>query len=834
LGSPPPPLDAPILEVVRDLPTGTVTLVFTDIEGSTRLLEELGDRYQDVFAEHQRALRAAFESRAGFEVSTHGDAFFYAFERATDAVAAAAEGQQALAGGRVRVRMGIHTGEPTAAADDYLGPDVNRAARIMSAAHGGQVLLSQATRELLDSSFELRDLGEHLLKDLPAPIRLFQLGTAKFPPLRSLSQARIPVALDPIVGRKREVAEVVRLLARDGARLVTLTGPGGIGKTRLALAASAELVESFRDGATFVELASIRQEELVLPAVAEALGVQEDVAAHLSDREQLLLLDNLEQVIGAAPEIARVLTHCPGVRVLATSRESLRVAGERELPLRTLAEAPAVELFRQRALAIRPDFDAPYEQIAELCARLDSLPLAIELAAARVRVLSLPELLGRLDQRLSVLAGGRRDLPERQRALRTTIQWSYDLCTEDERSVFRRLSVFAGGAALQAVEDVCAGDLDLVESLVDKSLVRRDGERFTMLETIREYAGERLAESGEADELRRRHALYFLDVAERVEMEQLDAGPTGWRERLRPEWDNFRAAFAWALETGESELGLRLAGAVSFAWLDRNLLAEGNRLFEALLPAASEADELVRAKALSAWAMIASVQSDWVRTQALGEEALAIFRRTGDRLGAAWALMNLAVVPLEFDRAEEARAMLDDADALLHTEGSEGGLRRLGHLYAQLAAVTGDTERARKELRESAELSLAAGETFSAATTLHSLGDVELTDGAIDAAAAAYAEALHVAWNTGAHRVVCYALAGLAAVAAERGRVGEAARLWGFVERYEERLTFTLRRRSRYADPLDAAAAAHPDAWQAGHELDVGAAVDYALSLDTG
>jgi predicted ATPase/class 3 adenylate cyclase len=817
---------------MADLPTGTVTLLFTDIEGSTRLLDELGDRYQDVFADHQRALRGAFQGHGGLEVSTHGDAFFYVFERATDAVAAAADGQQALAGGQVKVRMGIHTGEPTAADGDYLGPDVNRAARIMSAAHGGQVLVSQATRELLDSRIELRDVGEHQLKDLSAPVRLFQLGTATFPPLRSLSQARIPVALDPIVGRKRELADIVRLLAREGARLVTITGPGGIGKTRLALAASADLVESFRDGATFVELASIRQPELVMPAIAEALGVQEDVVAHLSDREQLLLLDNLEQVVEAAPEIARLLAHASDVRVLATSREPLRVAGERELPLRTLAEAPAVELFRQRAVAVRPDFDAPYDEIAEVCTRLDSLPLAIELAAARVKVLSLRELLDRLEQRLSVLAGGRRDLPERQRTLRTTIQWSYDLCSEEERTLFRRLAVFAGGATLQAIEDVCEGDLDLIESLVDKSLVRGDGERFTMLETIREYASEQLAECGEADEFRRRHAVYFLSVAERVEREQRDAGPTGWRERLRPDWDNFRSAFAWSLETGEAELGLRLAGAVAFAWLDRNLLAEGNRLFEALLPAAADVDELVRAKALFTWGMIASVQSDWARTTELTEGALEIYRRAGHRLGVAWTLMNLAVVPIEFGRAEEARAMLDEADALLRSEGGGGARLRIGHLYAQVAAETGDMDLARRQLRESAELSLAAGEDFSAATTIHSLGDVELTEGAIDAAAAAYAEALRVAWGTGALRVVCYSLAGLAAVAAERGRLEEAALLWGFVERYEERLTFTLRRRSRYADRVGGAAKAHPERWQAGRDLDVAAAVEYALALE--
>jgi predicted ATPase len=820
---------------MRDLPTGTVTLVFTDIEGSTRLLEELGEAYAEAFDAHQRAVRTAFGAHRGVEVNTQGDAFFFAFENARDAVAAAADAQRALAGGPMRVRMGIHTGEPAARKGDYLGPDVHRAARIMAAGHGGQVLVSQATRELLDSTFELRDLGEHRLKDLPTPVRLFQLGSGAFPPLRSLSQAQLPVALDPIVGRKRELAELVRLFTHDGARLVTLTGPGGVGKTRLALAASGELVDSFRDGVAFVELATIRQPELVLPAIAEALGAQGDVVAHLGDREQMVLLDNLEQVVDAAPDVARLLTQCPGVRILATSREPLRVAGEREVPLRTLAEAPAVELFRQRALAVRSDFDAPYDQVTQICRRLDSLPLAIELAAARVKVLSPAELLGRLEQRLTVLAGGRgrRDLPERHRALRSTIQWSYDLCTERERTLFRRLAVFGGGATLEAVEDVCEGDLDLLESLVDKSLVRSDGERFTMLETIREYASERLVDCGEADELRRRHAQYFLAVAERIERERLDAGPTGWRERLRPEWDNFRAAFAWSLEAGEAELGLRLAATVAFGWLDRNLLAEGNRLFEALLPAARDADDLTRANALFAWGMIASVQSDWARTEELGREALAIFRRIGHPFGIAWTLMNLAVVPMEFGRTDEARAMLDEADAILRSRGNRGGLRRLGHLYGQLAAETGDAETAREQLREAVDLALTEGEEFSAATALHSLGDVELTEGAIDAAATAYAEALEVAWRTGAQRVVCYALAGLAAVAAERGRLEDAAFLWGFVERHEERLTFTLRRRASYADRLGPAVEEHRDRWDAGRRLDLGAAVDYGLSLET-
>jgi predicted ATPase len=815
-----------------DLPTGTVTLLFTDIEGSTRLLDELGERYADALAGHQRALRKAFQAHGGVEVSTHGDAFFYVFERATDAVAAAGEGQASLAGGPVRVRIGLHTGEPNLTDGDYVGPDVNRAARIMAAAHGGQVLLSQTTRDLLDASVGLRDLGEHLLKDLSAPIRLFQLGEVDFPPLRSLIQAQLPIALEPLVGRKRELTELVRLFDRNGARLVTLTGPGGIGKTRLALAVAADLVKSFEDRVTLVELASVNDPDHVLPAVAEAVGVQGELEAHFGSREHLLVLDNLEQVVAVAPRLSRLLAACSGLRMLATSREALRITGEREVALGPLPEAPAVELFRRRAEATRPGFAGDYALLAEICRRVDSLPLGIELAAARVKVLPPAELLARLEQRLPLLTTRARDLPERQRTLRAAIEWSYDLLSEEERGLFGRLSVFAGGWTLSAAEEICEADLDLLESLVDKSLVRRDGARFTMLETIREYAAERLAESGEEDALRRRHAVYFVAVAEQVESEQLDAGPTGWRERLRPEWDNFRAVFAWSLATGEPELGLRLAGAVSFAWLDRNLLAEGTSLFETLFRAAPNVDELIRAKALFAWSMIASVQSDWVRTKELGEEALEIFRRRGHGLGVAWTLTNLAVVPLEFGRPEEARALLDEADALHRSEGSGGGLRRISHLYAQLAAETGDTKRSRKELRGSAELSLAAGEDFSAATTLHSLGDVELSEGEIDAAGAAYAEALRVAWRTGAQRVVCYSLAGLAAVAAERGRLEDAAFLWGFVERYEERLTFTLRRRSRYADPLDAAAAAHPERWQAGRDLEVGAAVEHALSLE--
>jgi predicted ATPase/class 3 adenylate cyclase len=815
-----------------ELPTGTVTLLFTDIEGSTRLVQELGDRYADVLADHQRALRHAFQGHGGIEVNTQGDAFFYVFARATDAVAAAREGQARLAGGPVRVRIGIHTGEPTLTDEDYVGPDVHRAARVMSAAHGGQVLVSQSTRELLDSPVELRDLGDHRLKDLPAPMRLFQLGGGEFPPVRSLSPTHLPVALHPIVGRKRELGALVRLLGRDGARLVTLTGPGGIGKTRLALAAASELVEAFDDGVTLVELASTVDPDLVLPAIAEALGVQGDVAAHVGGRAQMLLLDNLEQVVTAAPQLAGLLAACPRLRMLATSREALRIAGERELPLSTLEEAPAVELFRQRAEAVRPDFDADHELIADICRRIDSLPLAIELAAARTKVLSPSELRDRLEQRLPLLTSRARDLPERQRTLRTTIAWSHDLLSEDERRLFRRLSVFGGGWTLVAAEEICEADLDTLESLVDKSLVRREGDRFAMLETIREYAAGELGESGEGDELRWRHAEHYVALAEEAETEHLGAGQAGWRERFRAEWDNFRAVFAWSLETGEPELGLRLGGALSFVWFDQNLLAEGDRWFAALLQVDAPIDETVRARALFAWSLIAGVQNDWERAKELGEEALEIFRRAGHRRGIAWSLTNLAALPIEVGDPEAARPLIEEAEELHREAGVEAGLRRTLHIRGQLAAATGDVERGRALLRESADLSLRVGDRFSVASSLHALGDVEIEEGELDAAEEAYAGALRVAWETGAQRIVCYSLAGLGAVAAEREDPESAALLWGFVERYEERLTFTLRRRALYAERLQPAAEAHRERWEAGRVLDMGAAVGYALSLD--
>jgi predicted ATPase/class 3 adenylate cyclase len=811
-----------------ELPTGTVTFLFTDIEGSTRLLEEMGDGYSTLLGEHRRALLESFERHGGVEFGSEGDAVFAAFTRASDAVAAAADAQRALTAGPVRVRIGIHTGEPSVTDEGYVGLDVHQAARIAAAGHGGQVVISDATRTLLDGDFELRDLGDHRLKDISEPVRLYQLGRNQFPPLRSLSRGRLPVEPVALVGRQRELADLVRLLGGERRRLITLTGPGGMGKTSLAVAAAAELVESFDEGVTLVELAMVRDPGLVLPTIGEALEAEGEVAEHVGARELLLVVDNVEQVVAAAPELARLQSRCPNLSVLATSREPLRIAGEREFPLAPLAEASAVELFRQRANAVLPGFSCDYERLAEICNRLDSLPLAIELAAARVKVLSPDELLSRLEHRLPILTAGRRDLPERQQTLRATIEWSYELLDAEEQRLFARLGVFSGGWILEAAERVCDAELDTLASLLDKNLVRREEGRFSMLETIREYAVERLQESGEADELGRRHAEYFTELARGSASRHLGPAQAPVRQRFREDWDNVRAVFRWALETGEIEAGLELGGSLSTVWLDRNVAVEGQRWFQALLARADAVDDEVRAKALATASMVAGVRGDYASAQSWGEEALAHFRRVGSEAGIAWSLTTLAVGPVERGQPDAAGPMLAEAEALHRKLGYESGVRRVLHLQAQHAVATGDVDRGRRLMRESAELSREADDVFSAASSLHSLGDIELDSGDLDAAEAAYLDGLRISWEAGLDRLVTYGLAGLGAVAAERGDEERAALLWGFVEASEQRLQFAIRGRALYEERL--AGTAGTDQYEAGSGLDVSAVVDIVFA----
>jgi predicted ATPase len=574
--------------VREELPTGTVTLLFTDIEGSTRLLKDLGAKaYDEALTEHRRMLRGAFVGRGGVEVDTQGDAFFYAFPSAREAIHAAREGQQALSDSLIRVRMGLHTGRPHVGREGYVGDDVHLAARITAAGHGGQVLVSQATRALV--GVDLVDLGEHRVKDFSEPVWIFQLGDERFPPLKTISNTNLPRPASSFVGREREVSDVAELL-QNGARLVTLSGPGGSGKTRLAIEAAAELVPDFANGVFWVGLAPLRDPALVTETVAQMVGAKDGLAEHIEEREVLLLLDNFEQVVDAATQLGSLLESCPNLRLLITSRELLRIRGEVE-SVPPLADAEAVELFCARSQL------QPSDDIAELCSRLDNLPLAVELAAARTSVLSPAQILERLSERLDLLRGGR-DAEARQQTLRATIAWSYELLTEEEQRLFARLAVFAGGCTFEATETVCGADLDVLQSLVDKSLVRFGDGRFWMLETIREFALERLEDSGEADELRRKHGEFFLELAELAQPELGARSSTIWFDRIEAEHDNMRAALRDALEHGRANVALRLGGAIREFWWIRGYWSEGRRWLESALSAGTESDPQLRFEAL--------------------------------------------------------------------------------------------------------------------------------------------------------------------------------------------------------------------------------------------
>jgi len=550
-----------------------VTFLFTDIEGSTKLLNELGDAYGDILGDHRRKLRDAFDANNGVEVDTQGDAFFVAFSRTSDAAKAALAGQQALATSPLRVRMGLHTGEPLIRDGGYVGMDVHRAARVMAAGHGGQIVVSERSGSLLDE-LALEDLGLHRLKDLNEPQRLYQLGPGTFPALRTLDATNLPVTATPILGRDRELGDVVSLLA-DGTRLVTITGPGGTGKTRLALETAAEFVGRTADGVFWVPLAAVSDAELVLPEIAHALGARDDLAGFLRDRDVLLLLDNLEHLLAAAATLSGLLAGSERLKLLVTSRSPLRVSGEYEYSLEPLAPGDSATLFCERARSIGRDF-APDETVDDICRRLDGLPLAIELAAARTKLLGLDTLRDRLEHTLPLLTGGGRDAPERQRTLRATIEWSYQLLDDDASELFARLAVFAGSFSLAAAEEICTASLDALSTLVDVSLLKAIGEdRFLLLETIHEYARELLDTRVDADEVHRRHAAYFAALAEDAYAGRMDAEAES-AVRLELDHDDLRAALDWFAAT-DPEDELRLVGALGWFWLSHSHLEEGTR-----------------------------------------------------------------------------------------------------------------------------------------------------------------------------------------------------------------------------------------------------------------
>jgi predicted ATPase/class 3 adenylate cyclase len=827
--------------VTQTLPVGTVTFLFSDIEGSTRLAQALGtDRWRTALEDHQRVWRTAFAAHAGTEITTEGDSFFAVFPSALDAVAAAADAQRGIAAGAwppeagpqgLRVRVGLHTGDGRLGGDSYVGVDVHRAARITAAANGGQTFLSATTRALTEASLPegltLVDLGRHRLKDLDQPEALSRLvirGLAddSRPPRSLETPNNLPSSLTSFIGRTRELGEVVAMVR--SARLVTLTGPGGTGKTRLALAASAALLDDFPDGVHFIRLAPISDPDLLAATIVGAIGLEQAPTAdaltvllgHLAERRVLLVLDNFEQIVAAAPLVSTLLAEAERLRVLVTSRETLHLHGEQELPIpplglpdpaggqldpAVLAESEAIALFVARARAIVPTFGidkANAAAIVAICTSLDGLPLAIELAAARVKVLSPEAIRDRLRSSLGLLASADRDVTERQRTLRGAIAWSYDLLSPSEQALFRRAAIFVGGWSLEAAEAVCdpTGEqgtevFEIVASLADKSLVRSEpgagGEpRFRYLATIREYALEQLTASGERDSLALRHAQFFAGLAERMVEPLAGSDVVRWVDRLEADHDNLRSAVHWSIEAGEPGLGLRIMGFAWRFWYQGSHLGEGRAAIEELLRLPVAAPDRDRAIGLNGAGGIVYWLGDFDAADAYWTEALAINEALRDVSGTAEAHYNLGFIAMirgDFTTQKEhhAKALaqyesIGDETGMINTqEGLVVSLLRAGDLAGgeELLTHTVAAQRARGHF-------VRLGEDLSLLATFQALA------GHLDRARASMREALPVVDETGTLTSVASALSSAALIEAHDGHPERTATIAGALDAMTE------------------------------------------------
>jgi predicted ATPase/class 3 adenylate cyclase len=730
-------------------PSGTVSLLFSDIEGSTALLQRIGaSRYGEVLARHRELMRSAFVGEAGYEVDSEGDSFFVAFATAKQAVAAAQRAQEALHGEvwpddvDLRVRIGIHTGEPSVAAPKYVGIDVHRAARIMASAHGGQVVVSSTTHELA-SEFPLRSLGAHRLRDFPEPEQLYQLGEASFPPLKTLTAANLPRPPSSFVGRNTELHDVLSRLS-GGARLVTLTGPGGAGKTRLALEIATVLASEHAAAVYWISLAAVRDASLVPESIARTIGGRGDLARHIGEAELTLLLDNLEQVIDAAPALAELLRACPNLTLLVTSREVLRLEGEVEYPVPPLAADDAVTLFCERAP------HTPAGDIQELCDRLDNLPLAIELAAARTRALSPAQIVERLSQRLDLLRAGR-DTDARHQTLRATIAWSYDLLTEHEQRLFRRLSVFSGGFTLKAAEAIAEADLDLLQSLVEKSLLRYADERYWLLETVRAFSAEKLALEGDTD-VRGAHMSWFAhELSSREYALRNDEDEA--LQFAEAELENANAALEYALDTRSGADVARLLWGTFKAWGSFGRFREGMRWADAAIEANLDVEGSLRVCLLAASADLLrnSSDQDFDRVRYLYEEAVsAADGLTDDVLPGGRPLRALAIsvrasisdVALRAGDLGGARASAEAALEDARAQGDPHGLSRALDSAACVSFVTGDIPNALAAATERLRVVNALGRAGDASDALTLIAQCELERGDDAAAAAALAAAI--------------------------------------------------------------------------------------------